>query len=294
MKATPRAIRSITISFGLVNIPVKLFSTSVSSAKVHFHQLDPKTKHRVKQQLIDEATGHVVPRDQVERGYEYAKGKYVVVSDEELEALEAAASRALEISDFVPLTRIDPLYFDTAYFLGPDEDAARPYRLLVDALEEAGLAAVGQLVMRGKEQVLVMRPMHGTLVMHQLRTADEVRDVKDIPIPKATVSKEELALARQFIGSMKKDTFDVTKYRDAWQTRLKGLLSRKVKGGTLELDVPPAPQKQEHVDLLEALRASLGKKAQANDDAPAARKPARAAPHRRARTASKTKARKRG
>lgn len=287
MKAAPRAIRSVTISFGLVNIPVKLFSTAITTAKVHFHQLDPKTKHRVRQQLVDEGTGEVVPRNQVERGYEYAKGKYVIVTDDELEQLEAAASSALELSDFVPLGSIDPLYFDTAYYLGPEEAAARPYRLLAQALEEEGLAAVGRLVMRGKEQLLVVRPLGPALVMHQLRTGDEVRDVREVPVPRATVSGEELKLARQFIGAMKKDRFDVTKVHDAWQARLKALLSKKVKGGALEVEPAPEPSTPAHVDLMAALQASLKTSA-------ATRTKTHAAPHRRTRsTGTKRRARKR-
>lgn len=288
MKSAPRSIRSATISFGLVNIPVKVFSTGVTTAKVHFHQLDPKTKHRVRQQLVDESSGDVVERKNVEKGFEYAKGKYVVVTDEEIEKLEVAASRAMEISDFVPLTSIDPLYFDTAYYLGPDTDAARPYTLLVKALGDSQLCAVARIVMRGKEQLVVMRAVDGVLVMHQLRYENEVRPTADVPVPKATVSAEELKLAQQFISSMQKPKFDLGKFHDTYQEQLKSMLKQKVKGKDFEFEPAPVAEKPEHVDLMAALQASLGKAKKA----PAAKK--KAAPHRRARSASKPRARKGG
>ena len=273
-----------TISFGLVNIPVKVFSATESSGKISFNQLHAEKKIRLKQQMIDPTTGEAVPREKIVKGYEFAKDQYVVVSDEELEQLELATSRAMEISEFVPLDTVDPLYFDGGYYLGPDKGAERAYRLLAKALEQARLGAVARYTNRGRQSLILLRPLSGALVMQQLRYADEVKQLGEIPIPEAAVTDAELTLAQQFIGALKKERFDPAAYHDQYRERLKELLDKKVKGEAVDLTPMPAPQARV-VDLMEALKASLARQAAASPpasaEAPAApedRKPPHRAP----------------
>ena len=249
-----------TISFGLVNIPVKVFSATESAGKVSFNQLHAEKKIRLKQQMIDPTTGEAVPREKIVKGYEFAKDQYVVVSDEELEQLELATSRAMEISEFVPLDTVDPLYFEAGYYLGPDKGAERAYRLLARALEQARLGAVARYTNRGRQSLILLRPRSGALVMQQLRYDDEVKQLGEIPIPEAQVTDAELALANQFIGALKKDRFDASAYHDEYRVRLKELLDKKVKGEAVDLTPMPAPQARV-VDLMEALKASLARQA---------------------------------
>lgn len=247
-----------TISFGLVNIPVKIYSASESSGKISFNQLHAEKKIRLKQQMIDPETGEAVPREKIVKGYEYAKDQYLVVSDEELEKLELATSRSMDITEFVPLETVDPLYFDGAYYLGPDKGAERAYRLLAGALAEMKHAAIAKFINRGKQNLILLRPLDGALVMQQLAWADEVRGLGEIPIPEAAVTEAELTLARQFIGQLAKPKFDPTLYKDEYRERLKDLLDRKVKGESVDLTPMPAPQAKV-VDLMEALKASLAR-----------------------------------
>jgi DNA end-binding protein Ku len=257
-----RAMGSGTISFGLVNIPVKVFSATESGGKVSFNQLHAEKKIRLKQQMIDPSTGEAVPREKIVKGYEFAKDQYVVVSDEELEQLELTTSRAMEISEFVPLDSVDPLYFDGGYYVGPDKGAERAYRLLAKSLEQSRLGAIARYTNRGRQSLILLRPLSGALVMQQLRYADEVKQLGEIPIPEATVTDAELALAQQFIGALKKDRFDPSQYHDQYRERLKDLLDKKVKGEAVDLSPAPAPQARV-VDLMEALKASLARQAAA-------------------------------
>jgi DNA end-binding protein Ku len=263
-----RAMGSGTISFGLVNIPVKVYSATDSSGKISFNQLHADKKIRLKQQMYDPESNEIVPRDKIIKGYEFAKDQYVIVSDDELEKLELTTSRSMEISEFVPLDTVDPLYFDNGYYLGPDKGAERAYRLLAKALEEARFAAVAKYTNRGRQNLILLRPLSGALVMQQLRYDDEVKKLGDIPIPDATVSEAELGLARQFIGAMAKPKFDISLYKDEYRDRLRELLDRKVKGEAIELTPMPAPQAKV-VDLMEALKASLAKSGAAPVAAPA-------------------------
>ena len=247
-----------TISFGLVNIPVKVYSATDSSGKVSFNQLHSEKKTRLKQQMYDPETGEIVPRDKIIKGYEFAKDQYIIVSDEELEKLELATSRSMDITEFVPIDTVDPLYFDNGYYLGPDKGAERAYRLLAKALENARFAAVAKYTNRGRQNLILLRPLSGALVMQQLRYDDEVKKLGDIPIPEATVTDAELALANQFISALAKPKFDIAAYHDEYRDRLRDLLDKKVKGETVELTPMPAPQAKV-VDLMEALKASLAK-----------------------------------
>jgi DNA end-binding protein Ku len=255
-----RATGSGTISFGLVNIPVKVFSASDSGGKISFNQLHAEKKIRLKQQMYDPETGEVVPREKIVKGYEYAKDQYIVVKDEELEALEMATSRTMEISEFVPLETVDPLYFESGAYLGPDKGAERAYRLLAAALADAKYAAVARYVARGKQQLVILRPLNGALVMQQLRYADEVKPLSEIPISEAAVTEAELALARQFISALAKPKFEIGQYHDEYRDKLRELLDKKVKGEAVDLTPMPAPSGKV-VDLMEALKASLARSA---------------------------------
>jgi DNA end-binding protein Ku len=277
-----RAMGSGTISFGLVNIPVKVFSTTDSSGKISFNQLHAEKKVRLKQQMYDPETGDIVPREKIIKGYEFAKDQYVIVSDEELDQLELATSRSMDITEFVPLDTVDPLYFESGYYLGPDKGAERAYRLLARALEEEHFAAVAKYTNRGRQNLILLRPLSGAIVMQQLRFNDEVKKLGDIPIPEAAVTDAELGLARQFINALAKPKFDITQYRDEYRERLRDLLDRKVKGEAVEISPMPAPAAKV-VDLMEALKASLAKSAAPASAGPAAPPPAEAErkpPHR--------------
>lgn len=247
-----------TISFGLVNIPVKVYSASDSGGKISFNQLHADKKIRLKQQMYDPETNEIVPREKIIKGYEYAKDQYVIVSEEELEKLELATSRAMDITEFVPLDTVDPLYFEAGYYLGPDKGAERAYRLLAAALADGKYAAVAKYTNRGRQNLILLRPLSGAIVMQQLRYADEVKKLGDVPIPEATISEAELNLARQFIQAMAKPKFDVSQYKDEYRERLRDLLDKKVKGEAIDLTPAPAPQAKV-VDLMEALKASLAK-----------------------------------
>lgn len=253
-----RASGSGTISFGLVNIPVKLYSANDSSGKISFNQLHADKKIRLKQQMIDPETGEAVPREKIVKGYEYAKDQYLIINEDELEKLELATSRSMDITEFVPLEAVDPLYFESGNYLAPEKGAERAYALLVRGLEDMKHAAIAKYVARGKMHLLLIRAMKNALVMHYLRYADEVKSLSEIPVPDAKISDAELGLARQFIGSLAKPTFDITQYKDEYRDRLKDLLDRKVKGESVDLTPVAAPQAKV-VDLMEALKASLAR-----------------------------------
>ncbi len=300
---TARATGTSTISFGLVNIPIKLYSANDSSGKISFNQLHAEKKIRLKQQMIDPETGEAVPREKIVKGYEYAKDQYLVVDDAELEKLELATSRSLDIVEFVPLESVDPLYFESGYYLGPDKGAERAYRLLAAALADMKHAAVARYVARGKQHLVVLRPLTGALVMQQLRYADEVKTLSEIPIPEATITEGELGLARQFISQLAKPKFDITQFKDDYRERLKDFLDRKVRGETVDLKPVEAPVAKV-VDLMEALKASLARSgaatvvkapepvASAPTEAPAAVELERKPPKRAPKTATEAPAKK--
>jgi DNA end-binding protein Ku len=232
--------------------------------------------------MYDPETGEIVPRDQIIKGYEYAKDQYIIVTEDELEKLELATSRSMDITEFVPLDQVDPLYFDNGYYLGPDKGAERAYKLLAAALTEARYAAIAKYVARGRQYLVAFRPLNGAIVMQQLRYGDEVKKLGDIPIPSATVTDAELGLAKQFISAMAKTSFDISQYKDEYRERLKEMLDKKIKGEAVDLTPAPAPVAKV-VDLMEALKASLAKNgsAPAAATAPAAeeeRKPPKRAP----------------
>src|SRR2546423_12979637 len=207
-----RSIASLTISFGMVSIPVKLYSATEASKAISFNLLHKACGSRLKQQYLCVKEEVVVPREDMVKGYEFAKDQYVMFSPEELKAMEEVGTHSAEITEFVPLKTVDPVYFDKAYYLGPDKGGAKPYALLARALRESGRCALGRWAARGKQYIVMIRPVEGgeadALVMQQLLYAAEVRSIKDVEIPSTEVKDAELKLAQHLIEQQASDTFD--------------------------------------------------------------------------------------
>ncbi|HSF43810.1 MAG TPA: Ku protein [Thermoanaerobaculia bacterium] len=262
MSARPFA--SGTISFGLVTIPVKLYSTGESAAGIQFNMLHKKCGTRLKQQYVCPTDNEVIGREDVVKGYEYSKGQYVLFTDDELKALNPEATNGIEIAEFVPLDQVDPVYYEKSYYLGPDKGGDRPYRLLSEAMRKTGRAALARYAARGKDQLVLLRPFDGGLIMQQLRYADELRDFSEVPIAPADVKEPELKLAVQLIEQIATDEFHPETYEDTQRKQVRELIERKVQGQEITSTPAPAPKAQ-IIDLMEALKASLstsGKAAQ--------------------------------
>ncbi|HWO88294.1 MAG TPA: Ku protein [Gemmatimonadales bacterium] len=253
-----RPISSATISFGLVSVPIQMYSASESQASVSFNWINKKTGARCKQQYVDAKTGDKVEKEDMIKGYEFSKGQYVTFTPDEIKALEEKATGSIDITEFVPADQIDRLYFDKAYFLGPNKGGERAYRLLAEALKQTGLAAIGQYAARGKQYLVMLRPMDGGLVMETLHYADEVRSIKDVPIPEGEVKPAELALALQLIEQAKSEKFRPEAYEDTVRKRMLEQIERKVQGQEIVAEPTEAPEAQ-IIDLMEALKASLAK-----------------------------------
>jgi len=250
---------SATISFGLVSVPVSLYSTAESAASVSFNMVHKKDGTRLKQQYICPKDGEIVERDDMAKGYEFAKGQFVIFSPEELKALDEKATNTIDVSEFVPLSEVDRLYLEKAYFLGPDKGGERAYRLLSKALEETGRAALGQYSARGKQYLVLVRPMDGVLVMEQLHYAAELRTPADVPIPDVTVKDAELTLAKQLIEQTATDEFHPEKYHDTVRDRVLEAIQQKVEGQEITAETTEQPETK-IIDLMEALKASLSKR----------------------------------
>jgi DNA end-binding protein Ku len=274
-----RSIASLTVSFGLVSIPVKLYSATQASNAISFNLLHKTCGSRLKQQYLCQKEGVVVERDDMVKGYEFAKDQYVMFTPEELKAMEEAGTHTIEITEFVPAQTVDPVYFDKAYYLAPDKGGAKPYALLTQALRDSGRAALGRWAARGKQYIVMLRPVEEGLVMQQLMYATEVRSISELEIPKADVRAAELNLARQLIEQGANDKFDPAAYTDQVRERIEAAVQKKVEGQEISLAEPPVEGGAQVIDLMEALRASLSKKAPAAaEPAPApARKPAKRA-----------------
>jgi DNA end-binding protein Ku len=277
--ATPaRSIASLTISFGLVAIPVKLYSATISSERISFNLLRQKDGSRVKQQYVAVNDGKLVERSEMVKGYEFAKDQYVMFSPDELKALEDTTSHAIDIGQFVPLESVDPLYFDGTYYLAPDKGAAKPYTLLATALRKAGQCAVGRWISRGKEHIVVIRPIEDGLAMHQLHFKAEVRDLKDLGIEPATVSEPELKLAQQLIDHLAAKRFDPNEFADEHRARVQAAIEKKIEGKEVSLAEGPVTSKGGNViDLMEALRASIDARGAKAPDLKERKAPKRAA-----------------
>jgi DNA end-binding protein Ku len=254
-----RSIASATISFGLVSVPVNLFSSSESSASVSFNMLHTKCGSRLKQQYICGSEGTVVEKDEVTKGYEFAKGRYVQFTPEEIKALDEKATNAIDIAEFVPLAAVDRIYLEKVYYLGAGKGGDRAYRLLVAALADTGRAALGQYSARGKQYLVLLRPMGDMLVMEQLHYAGELKSADEVPLPDVAVKDAELALARQLIEQASVEEFRPENYHDTVRERMLEAIQQKVEGQDITAAPAEAPQTK-IIDLMDALKASLAKR----------------------------------
>jgi DNA end-binding protein Ku len=265
----PRSIGSGTISFGLVSIPVKLYPAA-SSQSVSFNLLHAKCGNRIRQQRFCPVCNEVVEREGLVRGYEFAKDQYVRISDEELEALEGEASQAIEISEFVPLAQVDPVYFEKSYYLGPDKGGEKPYRLLAEAMTQAGKVALAKFVLRGRENLVLVRPAQDGLMLHAMYFADEVRNFDEISKGEsAKITEAETSLAIRLIEELSNEQFNPEQYGDEYRQRVMELVNTKAEGREITI-AEPQVQRAQVIDLMEALKESLGKKV-AREKKPAVR-----------------------
>ena len=253
-----RSIGSLTVSFGLVAIPVKLYTATQSANTISFNLLHNKDGSRLKQQYVCQKEGVVVERDDIVKGYEFAKDQYVRFTPEEIKALEEVGSHAVEISEFVPIESVDPVYYDKTYYLAPDKGATKPYALLTEALKQSGRCAVGRWATRGKGYIVILRPIGDVLAMQQLHYAADVRPASEVEIPKSDVKPAELKLAQQLIDQQAAAGFDPAAFKDETRARIEAAIQKKVEEGT-EISVTERPAEGEGkvIDLMDALRASL-------------------------------------
>jgi DNA end-binding protein Ku len=264
--AAGRSIGSLTVSFGLVAIPVKLFTANQSSNAISFNLLHKADGSRLRQQYICQKDGAVVERDDMVKGYEFAKDQYVRFTPEEIKAMDEAGSHAVEISEFVPIESIDPVYYDKTYYLAPDKGAAKPYALLTEALKQAKRCGVGRWAARGKGYLVILRPIGDVLAMQQLHYAADVRTASEVEIPKPEVKPAELKLAQQLIDAQTSEKFDPDAYKDEVRGRIEAAIRKKVEEGQeITMVEPPPPGDGKVIDLMEALRASLEKRGKARD-----------------------------
>lgn len=253
-----RATDSATITFGLVAIPVKLFTGTRSGRSIRFNLLHEGCGTRVRRQYYCPKDEEVLDSDDLVKGYEFAKGQYVTFSDEELKAVEEEASHAIEITEFVPLDAVDPVYYDRPYYLGPDKGGDRPYQLLRQVMLETGLAAIARYAARGKQYLVMLRPADGGIALQQLHYADEVRDISEVPLGEAREpKKEELDLARRLVEQYANEEFQPGKYDDAVRQRLEEIIQAKVEGKEITAAPAEAPR-AEVIDIMDALKKSLG------------------------------------
>src|SRR5690242_17610414 len=270
-----RSIASLTVSFGLVSIPVKLFSATEASRAISFNLLHKTCGSRLKQQYFCVKEEVPVSREEMAKGYEFEKDQYVMFTPEELKALEEAGTHTADISEFVPIDSVDPVYYDKAYYLAPDKGGAKPYALLARALRDTKRCALGRWAARGKQYIVMIRPVDDGLVMQQLLYAGEVRSIKDIEIPKTEVRDAELKLAQQLIEQQAADKFDPSAYKDDVRDRIEAAVKKKVESGQEITTVEQPEQGGQVIDLMEALRASLEKKPAKRAEEAQPAKPAR-------------------
>jgi len=255
-----RSISTATISFGLVSVPINIYSSAESKASVSFNMLHKKCNGRLKQQYIcPKDNGEVVERSETVKGYEFAKDQYVVLSPEELKALEEKATGAIDIIEFVPLSKVNREYVSKCYYLGPDKGGDRAYRLLAAALQQSGKAALGQYAARGQQHLVLLRPQEGRLVMEQLHYSDELRPTSEVPVPDGDVADKELKLAMMLIEQTSNEEFEPTKYKDTVRERVMAMIQQKIEGQDITTAEPASAGGDKIIDLMEALKASLAK-----------------------------------
>ena len=288
-----RPIASGIVSFGLVAVPVKLYPATRSKS-LSFNMLHKKDRARLKQQYLCSACGDVVERDDTVRGYEYAKGEYAVFTDDELAALDQKSDQSIEIEQFVPIEKVDPVYFDKAYLLGPDKGGHKPYRLLAAAMRESGKCAVAKFSTRGKQQLVLLRQAEQGLVLHTLFYADEVRGFADVDLGDEVATKPaEVDLAVKLIDQLATDRFDATLYEDEYRKAALAMIERKIEGKDV-VSLPARAPRAQVIDLMDALKQSLATqrpKRAGGSAAKAAAEAAEPAPPARAKAARKPPAR---
>ena len=255
-----RSIASLTLSFGLVSIPVKLYSATETSSAVKFNLL-AKDGSRLKQQYVSEKDQSVVPRAEMVKGYEFEKDKFVLFTAEELKALEEGSSHAIEIVAFIPEKAVDPLFYDKAYLLAPDKRGGKPYDLLMEAMRKSGRCALAKWAWKSKQYVVQVRAVEDGLILQQLLYADEIRSLKELGIEHIPVSSAELQLALQLIDQISEDGYDPGQYIDEEKKRILAAIDEKISGKQVVASAhDETPSTAQVIDLMDALRASLGKK----------------------------------
>jgi DNA end-binding protein Ku len=281
-----RVLQAANISFGLVNIPVKLY-TAASSQNVSFHLIHTKCGSRIKQQQICPVCNLTLTRDDLVRGFELAKNQYVQFTEAEMETLEQEASKNIEIVEFLPLPEVDPIYFEKTYYLGPDKGGEKPYRLLADAMAKTNRVALAKFVMRGKENLVLIRPAQDGLLLHQMYFADEIRDFGEIDKGSASVKEGELGLATRLIDELSTDKFTAEQYHDEYRQRVMDMVNQKAAGKEITT-IEEVGRPAEVIDLMEALKASLAKSPGKEKKAPAkARRAEPATPSRKVQSLRK-------
>jgi DNA end-binding protein Ku len=265
------SIGSATVSFGLVSVPVQLFAAGESKASVSFNLLHKKDGARLKQEYHCTKDNEKVERSDMIKGYEFQKGQYVTFTPDELKALEERGTGAIEIKEFLPAQQVDRIWLDRTYYLGADKGGARAYKLLAEALEKSKRVAIGQYAARGKQYLILIRPLEGRLVMEQLRYADEIRSIAEIPVPETDVKDQELQLAIKVIDQGATDEFQPEKYKDTVRDRMMEQIERKVEGKQITEEPEEAP-KAKVLDLMQALKQSLGAAPQEEKEKPAKRR----------------------
>lgn len=284
-----RAYASGTVSFGLVSIPIKLYSTGEASTGIHLNMLHKKCGTRLKQQYICPTDNEIVGKDEMVKGFEYTKGQYVLFSEDELKALMPEPTNAIDITEFIPLDKVDPIYFEKTYYLGPDKGGDRPYLLLSQAMRDTGRAAIARYRARGKDYLVLLRPYEQGVVMQQLRYADEIRAFSEVPIGTAEVKPQELNLAKMLIDQIAADSFKPEQYEDEVRKKTRALIDKKVEGEEITAVVEEAPKAQ-IIDLMAALKASLANSGgAAKGEAKSERKPAKPSPRKPAKAAEDEK-----
>jgi len=246
------------ISFGMVSIPIRLYSAAESSSAISFNLLHNKCNTKLKQQYVCPTDNEIVPRDQMVKGYPYGKEKYIPFTEDEIKAMQEEANRAIEITEFVPLAKVDPIYFDGGYYLGPDKGGEKAYKLLREAMKQTGRSALARWSARGKQYLVMIRPVEEGLVMQQLLYADEVRPFSEVGVPDAELKEPELKLAVQLVEQIATNEFHPENYKDEVRGRMKEIIQRKIDGQ--EITAAPEQPKAQIIDLMEALKASLAGK----------------------------------
>ena len=258
-----RSIATATISFGLVTVPIRIYPSVRASAGLSFHLLHAKDHVRLKQQYICPRDEQVVPRSEMVKGFEHKKGKYVEFTDEELKALDEKATKGVEITEFLPKAAVDPVYYERTYYLGPDKGGEKGYSLLARAMATVDEVGLAQYAARGKSYLVLLRSTGDHLFMHQLYNSDEVRDLGEVPAPPRRSTEAEVKLARQLIEQITSDAFHPEKYEDQVRKRVEKLIAQKLEGKDITAATPAERAPAEVIDLMEALKASLGQKGRA-------------------------------